>query len=57
MADKKPEYSAIAKRKIASLIRRDNFARIITIDDSNVRLEFTNLKVCCIDVFGSVEWP
>ena len=57
MADEKPEYSAMAKRKIATLIRQDDFSGVVTIDDSNTTLEFTNLKVCCVDVFGGVTWP
>ena len=56
MADAKQEYSRVAKNKIALMIRQKVFARIVSIDDKNTRLEFTDCRVCDVDVWGRVTW-
>ncbi len=49
------EWSAVAKVKLANIIRRDDFEKI-----ASVSFEFQVIKLkgeyCKVDKFGRVEW-
>lgn len=57
-------FTSVARRKIAELIRRDDFLKILTINNNSVYLEFDKLPSdevgyitgCKIDSFGKVDW-
>lgn len=46
-------FTAVARNKISSIIRRDDFVRIISINNDSVVIEISSDK-CTIDPFGKV---
>ena len=56
MADKKQEYTNVAKNKIALMIRQKDFAQIVSISSESTRLECSVRGCCDIDVWGRVAW-
>lgn len=48
-------YTRLAKKKIAFLIRKDDFKMIESITESYISIEFEKNR-CTIDIFGKVEW-
>lgn len=49
------DYTNVARRKIAELIRRDNFEKIEKITAEFVILVFDN-RACKVCNFGNVKW-
>lgn len=49
------KYLVVARAKIATLIRQDDFNAITSISDRFVYIEFKT-KSCRVDVFGKVDW-
>jgi len=49
------DYTNVAKEKVAELIRRDDFAKIVSISDDKVIIEFTH-DTCVADSYGKVVW-
>lgn len=49
------EYLPVAMQKIASLIKQEDFIKILSISDDKVELSFTSIK-CTVDKWGKVLW-
>ena len=48
-------FTGVARRKVADLIRRDDFLQILAINNESVWLEMKG-KGCKVDSFGRVDW-
>jgi hypothetical protein len=46
----------VARKKVADLIRREDFERILEINSEYVRLGFKCGKSCNVSALGKVEW-
>jgi len=49
------KYTNVARRKIAELIRREDFKSITSISDFSVFIEFDS-SACQVSNFGQVTW-
>lgn len=49
------QWTLIAKKKLAALIRQDDFLTILAINNHSALLEFSN-SGCRIDGLGKVTW-
>lgn len=49
------QFTALARRKISYLIKKDGFTKIVAISNESVYLDFEG-EGCKVDGFGKVEW-